>query len=96
MHRLIPALAAVLVGCSLMAPDEHWCATTTYWSLTDSVVATDSLGDWYAAEPEPDSVATEWSVDGECTEYHAMYSTTVPRSWIESAVLPSWPVITIS
>jgi hypothetical protein len=63
---LILVIALLGSGCGLFGPEEFWCAKTSYWSLTDSVVAVDSVGTWHAAEAEPDSTVIEWSVDGKC------------------------------
>ena len=65
------ALAVTLAGCGLFEPDEFWCAQTHYFTVPDSLWA-DSLG----VIPEgpgvkPDSVVTEWSVDGECLDHAA-------------------------
>lgn len=70
MTRIAAALAATVAAaaCGLLGPTEHWCAKTSYWSLTDSVVATDSVGTWYAAASEPDSAVVDWSVNGECSQ----------------------------
>jgi hypothetical protein len=67
MRKILVILGAVtMASCDLLEPKEFWCAKTSYWSLTDSVVAVDSVGTWHAAEAEPDSTVIEWSVDGEC------------------------------
>jgi hypothetical protein len=63
---LLAIVALSCSSCGLLEPEEFWCAKTAYWSLTDSVVAVDSVGTWRAAEAEPDSTVIEWSVDGEC------------------------------